>query len=88
MLGKFASGYMESVGKAINNFKVTLPSVQSDLAKYAFKDPYVFSFIGTMALQHERDIENHLADKVTNEVASALPTIGDTEKMLGDCDEQ
>ncbi|MCM1041747.1 MAG: PDDEXK nuclease domain-containing protein [Bacteroides sp.] len=66
MLNKYAGGYMATVGKAINNFKTTLPSVQSDLAKYAFKDPYVFSFIGTMALQHERDIENHLADKVTD----------------------
>jgi len=65
MLSKYSAGYMESVGKAINNFKSTLPSVQSDLAKYAFKDPYVFSFLGTMSLQHERDIENHLADKIT-----------------------
>lgn len=65
MLSKFAAGYMESVGKAITNFKLTLPSVQSDLAQYAFKDPYVFSFLGTMALQHERDIENKLAEKVT-----------------------
>ncbi len=65
LLSKYANGYMETVGNTINNFKATLPSVQSDLAKYAFKDPYVFSFIGTMALQHERDIENHLANKVT-----------------------
>lgn len=66
MLSKFANGYMESVGKAITNFKLTLPSAQSDLAQYAFKDPYVFSFLGTMALQHERDIENHLAEKITD----------------------
>lgn len=66
MLSKLASGYMESVGKAITNFKFTLPSVQSDLAQYAFKDPYVFSFLGTMALQHERDIENKLAERVTD----------------------
>lgn len=66
MLSKYACGYMESVGKTINNFKGTLPSPQSDLAKYAFKDPYVFSFLGTMALHHERDIENHLADRITD----------------------
>lgn len=66
MLSKFTQRYMESVGKAITNFKITLPSAQSDLAKYAFKDPYVFSFLGTMALQHERDIENHLAEKITD----------------------
>lgn len=65
MLVKYATGYIQSVGKAINNFKSTLPSIQSDLAKYAFKDPYVFNFLGTMSLQHERDIENHLAEKLT-----------------------
>lgn len=66
MLSKFSAGYINSVGKAITNFKSTLPAIQSDLAKYAFKDPYIFSFIGTMALQHERDIENCLAEKVTD----------------------
>ncbi len=79
LLSKYASGYIAAVGNAINNFKITLPSVQSDLAKYAFKDPYVFSFIGTMALQHERDIENHLAEKITEfllEMGSGFSYIG------------
>ena len=34
-------------GHAINNFEQTLPPPQSDLAKYIFKDPYNFSFLGT-----------------------------------------
>ena len=66
MLSKYSSNYIKAVGKAITNFKTTLPAVQSDLAKYAFKDPYVFSFLGTMSIQHERDIENSLAEKVTD----------------------
>lgn len=66
MLLKYSLGYIKSVGKAITNFKTTLHAVQSDLAKYAFKDPYVFSFLGTVAIQHERDIENSLAEKVTD----------------------
>lgn len=65
MLSKYNEGYINAVGNAITNFKSTLPSVQSDLAKYAFKDPYIFSFIGTLSLQHERDIENSLSEKVT-----------------------
>ncbi len=56
---------MNAVGNAITNFSRTLPDYQSDLAQYAFKDPYNFSFIGTMALQHERDIENRLAERMT-----------------------
>lgn len=65
MLSKINGGYMNAVGKAITNFSLTLPGYQSDLAQYAFKDPYNFSFIGTMALQHERDIENSLAERMT-----------------------
>lgn len=66
MLTKYNNGYMNAVGRAITNFQLTLPPTQSDLAKYAFKDPYSFNFLGTMALQHERDIENCLADKITD----------------------
>ena len=65
MVSKINSGYMNAVGSAITNFSRTLPDYQSDLAQYAFKDPYNFSFIGTMALQHERDIENRLAERMT-----------------------
>lgn len=66
MLNKYATDYMNSVGKTISNFKTTLPSPESDLAKYSFRDPYVFSFLGTMALQHEKDIEKRLAEKITD----------------------
>lgn len=65
MLSKINSNYINTVGNAITNFSRTLPEYQSDLAQYAFKDPYNFSFIGTMALQHERDIENRLAERIT-----------------------
>ena len=66
MMMQVANKYIEAKGKAITNFDYTLPSPQSDLAKYAFKDPYKFSFIGTVALQNELDIEKSLAEKVTD----------------------
>lgn len=66
MMLQIANKYIESKGKAISNFESTLPPLQSDLAKYAFKDPYKFSFIGTVALQNELDIEKSLATKVTD----------------------
>ena len=64
MLTQIANGYIEAKGSAINNFDLTLPSPQSDLAKYTFKDPYNFSFLGTVALQNELDIEKGLAARV------------------------
>lgn len=66
MMSQIGNGYMERVGKSINNFDTTLPDFQSDLARYAFKDPYNFSFIGTLALQHELDVEKELARRVTD----------------------
>ena len=44
MLMQIANGYIHAKGHAINNFEQTLPPLQSDLAKYIFKDPYNFSF--------------------------------------------
>lgn len=66
MMMQVANKFIEAKGKAITNFDYTLPPLQSDLAKYAFKDPYKFSFIGTVALQNELDIERSLAIKVTD----------------------
>lgn len=66
MLMQIANGYIHAKGRAINNFEQTLPPLQSDLAKYIFKDPYNFSFLGTVALQNELDIEKTLTSKITD----------------------
>lgn len=47
MLANIAAGHMANKGKVIANFAGTLPPVDSDFARYAFKDPYTFSFLGT-----------------------------------------
>lgn len=66
MLLQVDNNYIKAKGKAISNFDKTLPPPQSDLAKYAFKDPYKFSFLGTVALQNELDLEKSLASKITD----------------------
>lgn len=66
MLLQINNGYIHAKGHAINNFEQTLPPLQSDLARYIFKDPYNFSFIGTIALQNELDIEKSLTSKITD----------------------
>lgn len=66
MLMQIANGYIYAKGHAINNFDKAFPPLQSDMAKYLFKDPYNFSFLGTMALQNELDIEKTLTSKVTD----------------------
>jgi predicted nuclease of restriction endonuclease-like (RecB) superfamily len=53
-------------GKAITNFKNTLPVPQSDLANQTIKDPYVFDFMTLSKPFVEKDIENQLVSHITN----------------------
>lgn len=55
----------ERQGKAITNFKNTLPTHQSDLALQTMKDPYVFDFVTMTEPFVEKDIENKLVGNVT-----------------------
>jgi predicted nuclease of restriction endonuclease-like (RecB) superfamily len=47
-------------GKAITNFRDTLPPAESDMAAQVFKDPYLFDFLGTADPRREREIEQAL----------------------------
>lgn len=51
-------------GKIANNFSLTLPPPDSDLAIQVFKDPYLFDFLGTADKRREREIEQGLVDHV------------------------
>ncbi|MFN7963677.1 MAG: PDDEXK nuclease domain-containing protein [Thermoanaerobaculia bacterium] len=51
-------------GRAVTNFVATLPPADSDLAVQAFKDPYLFDFLGTADLRREREIEQALVDHI------------------------
>jgi predicted nuclease of restriction endonuclease-like (RecB) superfamily len=44
-------------GKAITNFRTTLPELYSDLAEQTLKDPYNFDFLTTDKKAREREIE-------------------------------
>ena len=52
-------------GKAITNFKSTLPDKQSDLAINILKDPYNFDFLGLENDALERVIEDELVKHIT-----------------------
>lgn len=52
-------------GKAISNFKLTLPETDGDLAQQLLKDPYDFSFIGLGKKAKERDLEDKLVEHIT-----------------------
>lgn len=54
----------ERQGKAITNFKLTLPNVQSDLAQEITKDPYKFDFITMTQIYNEKELKDALMDNI------------------------
>lgn len=64
MVQNISLDYYHNKGKEVNNFANTLPPVHSDFAKYAFKDPYCFGFIGTFPLKNELEIETKLTEHI------------------------
>ena len=58
------SGLYHRQGKALTNFKRTLPAPQSDLAQQLIKDPYNFDFLTIAKDAHEREIESGLVEHI------------------------
>lgn len=56
----------ERHGKAITNFKNTLPDETSDLAQQLTKDPYDFAFTGITGRYNERLLKDKLLNNITN----------------------
>jgi predicted nuclease of restriction endonuclease-like (RecB) superfamily len=59
------SKLIERKGKAQNNFELTLPKAQSDLAQETIKDPYKFDFLTLQADVQELHLEKHLTENIT-----------------------
>ena len=56
----------ERQGKALTNFKNTLPDETSDLAQELTKDPYNFAFTGVTGKYNERLLKDALLNNITN----------------------
>jgi predicted nuclease of restriction endonuclease-like (RecB) superfamily len=66
-------------GKALTNFKRTLPPPDSDFAAQVFKDPYLFDFLGTADPRQEHEIEAALVAHVERfllELGSGFAFVG------------
>lgn len=59
------SKLIERQGKSLNNFEITLPKLQSDLAKETLKDPYKFDFLTLETDVQELELEKQLTENIT-----------------------
>ncbi len=66
LVHQIESGLFRREGNSVNNFALTLPAPQSDLAKQTIKDPYVFDFLSMTKEYNERDLELGLVQHITH----------------------
>jgi len=67
------------LGNSITNFELTLPPIQSDLARQTLKDPYNFDFLVLSENYKERELEDALTDNITRfllELGSGFSYVG------------
>ncbi|MBI5056482.1 MAG: DUF1016 domain-containing protein [Nitrospirae bacterium] len=79
LVHQIESGLYQREGRSVNNFAVTLPKPQSDLARETLKDPYVFDFLSMTREYNERDLEKGLTDHLTHfllELGSGFAFVG------------
>lgn len=93
LLNWIDTGLYERTGKAITNFKYTIPSTNSDLAQELTKDPYNFAFAGVTKQHNEKQLKEALLTNITNfliELGTGFAyvgkeyrlQIGETEKFI------
>lgn len=73
------SKLIERQGKAVSNFRSTLPPLESDMAEQIFKDPYLFDFLGTADPRREAEVEEVLVrhiEKFLLELGSGFAFVG------------
>ncbi len=67
------------IGKAQNNFALTMPPADSDMGAQLFKDPYLFEFLGTADPRREAEVEKALIDHIQKfllELGSGFAFVG------------
>lgn len=65
LLNAINTDMYERQGKALTNFKKTLPDTNSDLAQELTKDPYNFAFTGLTKPYNERILKDALLNNIT-----------------------
>ena len=75
-------------GKAVNNFTITLPETQSDLARAITKDPYNFDFLTIRDRYDEKELKDALMENIKEfllELGTGFSFVGrEYRLMMGD----
>lgn len=78
------SGLHLRQGKAVTNFKATLPEPHSDLAQEALKDPYLFDFLSLSESAKEHEIQKQLIHHLRRfllELGAGMAFVGEQVRL-------
>jgi predicted nuclease of restriction endonuclease-like (RecB) superfamily len=84
LVNQIESGLIKRTGKAISNFKNTLPSPMSELAQQTLKDPYIIDAFGLSENVKEIEFENYLVKNISKlllELGKGFAFIGNQYKL-------
>lgn len=79
------NGYHLRIGASNNNFKNTLPSLDSDLVNYTIKDPYIFDFLSLKNEYKEKELEKEMINKIRDvliELGKGFSFVGNQYKII------
>lgn len=90
LLNQFESNLYNRTGKAVTNFKQSLPSPVSELANQTLKDPYIIDIWGVKEQLKEIELENFLIRNISKlmlELGKGFAFIGNQFRLnIGDKD--
>ena len=78
------SDYHLRIGNSSNNFKLSLPDINSDLANNTIKDPYIFDFLTLKENYKEKELEAAMINKIKDvliELGKGFSFVGNQYKI-------
>lgn len=78
------NNYHLRIGNSSNNFRMSLPDINRDLANNIIKDPYVFDFLTLKENYKEKELEQAMIDKIRDvliELGKGFSFVGNQYKV-------
>lgn len=85
LLNLISTGLYERSGKALTNFRETMPKTSSDLAQELTKDPYNFAFAGVTQKHNELQLKEALLGNITKfliELGTGFAYVGKEYRLM------
>ena len=78
------NNYHLRIGNSSNNFKTSLPNINSDLANNTIKDPYIFDFLTLKENYKEKELEKAMIERIRDvlvELGKGFSFVGNQYKI-------